>query len=269
MYKLVALDMDGTLLTSNKTISPRTKQAIQAAREQGVVVVLASGRPVDGMVRYLDELGMTSDQDYVLSYNASLVQRIASKEVIRKQILTGLDAKNIANLARELGCHVHAFSTEHGLITPADNYYTQHEAKINQISTTVMDFSELADDDEIIKVMLIDEPEVLSAVIAQLPAELYEQYTIVQSAPFFLEIMNPKSNKGTGVAMLAEHLGLEASQVICMGDAGNDSHMLEYAGLGVAMGNATDDVKALANHITASNDEDGVALVIEEFILNK
>ncbi|MGF1726873.1 sugar-phosphatase [Photobacterium nomapromontoriensis] len=269
MYRLVALDMDGTLLNSQKTISPRTKQAIQAAREQGVHVVLASGRPLEGMTNYLDELNMHSEDDYVLSYNASLVQRVASKTVIRKQIMTGKDAKNIASLAHDLGTFVHAFSPVRGLITQQANPYTQHECDINGVSFTEFDFAELSDDEEIIKVMMIADPEVLNAAIPQLPADLYEQYTVVQSAPFFLELMNPNSNKGTGVAMLADHLGLDASQVICMGDAGNDHHMIDYAGLGVAMGNATDDIKAIANFVTDTNDNDGVAKVIEQFILNK
>lgn len=110
MYKLVALDMDGTLLNSQKAISPRTKQAIQAARDNGVQVVLASGRPLEGMTKYLDELGMTGENDYVLSYNASLVQRVESKTVIRKQIMTGRDAKNIASLASDFGTFIHAFT---------------------------------------------------------------------------------------------------------------------------------------------------------------
>lgn len=269
MYKLVALDMDGTLLNSQKEISMRTKQAINDAREQGVHVVLASGRPLEGMADYLAQLGMTSDDDYVLSYNASLVQRVQSKQVIRKQIMLGSDAKNIASLARDFGVHVHAFSPTRGLITPENNQYTQHESTINGVAITEIDFAELDNNEEIIKVMMVAEPEILSAAIAQLPSSLYEQYTIVQSAPFFLELLNPSSNKGAGVAMLAEHLNIKASEVICMGDAGNDHHMIQYAGLGVAMGNATEDTKALANHITDSNDNDGVAKVIEEFILNK
>ncbi|MGF1699410.1 sugar-phosphatase [Photobacterium makurazakiensis] len=269
MYKLVALDMDGTLLNSKKEISTRTKQAIQAAREQGVHVVLASGRPLEGMEKYLTELEMLTNNDYVLSYNASLVQQVESKTAIRKQIMKGSDAKNIASLANDFSTFVHAFSPERGLITPEDNTYTQHESEINGVETTVVDFTELTNDEEIIKVMMVAEPSILTAAIEQLPAELYEQYTIVQSAPFFLEFMNKNSNKGTGVAMLAEYLNLTADEVICMGDAGNDHHMIEYAGLGVAMENATEDTKALANHITASNDDDGVAKVIEQFILNK
>ncbi|RWX54579.1 sugar-phosphatase [Photobacterium chitinilyticum] len=267
MYKLVALDMDGTLLNSQKEISVRTKQAINDAREQGAHVVLASGRPLEGMADYLAQLGMTSNDDYVLSYNASLVQRVGNKEVIRKQIMKGSDAKNIASLSHDLGVFVHAFSPTRGLITPQNNTFTQHESTINGVEVTEIDFSELDNDEEIIKVMMVADSEILSAAIAQLPESLYEQYTIVQSAPFFLELLNPKSNKGAGVAMLAEHLNINPSEVICMGDAGNDHHMIEYAGLGVAMGNATEDTKALANHITDTNDNDGVAKVIEEFIL--
>ncbi|MGF1729113.1 sugar-phosphatase [Photobacterium kasasachensis] len=269
MYKLVALDMDGTLLNSQKEVSARTKQAIKDARAQGVHVVLASGRPLEGMADYLAQLGMTSNDDYVLSYNASLVQRVESREIIRKQIMKGSDAKNIASLSHDLGVFVHAFSPSRGLITPQNNTYTQHESTINGVEVTEIDFAELDNDEEIIKVMMVADPEVLSSAITQLPESLYQQYTIVQSAPFFLELLNPKSNKGAGVAMLAEHLGIDASEVICMGDAGNDHHMIKYAGLGVAMGNATEDTKALANHITSSNDDDGVALVIEEFILKK
>lgn len=269
MYKLVALDMDGTLLSSDGTISQENKAAISAARKQGVSIVLASGRPLEGMTWALNELDMTGNNDFVLSYNASLIQRVSTKEIIRSETLTGLDAKNIASLAHDLGVHVHAFTRRQGLITPENNYYTDHEAKINGLAITVEDFATLENDEEVMKVMMIDDPDRLSAAIAQLPKELYQRYTIVQSAPFFLEFMNPNSNKGVGVEALAEYLDIKQSEVICMGDAGNDHHMIEYAGLGVAMGNATKETKAIANFITDTNNNAGVAKVIQQFILDK
>lgn len=268
MYKLIALDMDGTLLNSDGVISEKNKQAITAARKQGVYVVLASGRPLEGMTWALNELNMTGDNDFVLSYNASLVQRVASKEIVRSQTLKGIDAKNIAAIARDLGVHVHAFSRRQGLITPEHNYYTDHEAKINGLTITVVDFAELDDNEEIMKVMIIDQPERLATAITHLSPALYQKYTVVQSAPFFLEFMNPNSNKGVGVKALADFLNIDQSEVIAMGDAGNDHHMLTYAGLGVAMGNATAETKAIANYITGTNDDSGVAQVIEKFILN-
>jgi len=269
MYKLVALDMDGTLLNSEKQISERTKQTIANARAQGTQVVLVSGRPTEGMMDYVEQLGMTGEDDYVLSYNASVVLKAKSGEIIRSRILKGSDAKNLASLAHDLGVHVHAFTARQGLITPKQNYYTTHEATVNGLPVSEVDFATLDDDEAVMKVMMIDEPERLSAAINNMPAIATEQYTMVQSAPFFLEFLNPNSNKGAGVGMLAEHLGIDASEVIGMGDAGNDKHLIEYAGLGIAMGNATDDIKAIANHITASNDEDGVAIAIEKFVLGE
>lgn len=268
MYKLIALDMDGTLLNSQGAISPRNKQAILAAIAQGTRVVLASGRPLEGMNWALEELGMTGKDDYVACYNGSLVYQVGDKKLLRSQTLTGADAKQLAKLATELGVHVHAFSLKAGLITPKHNYYTDHEAEINGLSITEVDFSTLSDDEAMLKIMMIDEPEKLSAAIAQLPAVIYQQYNIMQSAPFFLEFLHTNSHKGIGVKAIADHFGIHADEVICMGDAGNDKQMLEYAGLGVAMANASDDIKAIADHITVSNDDDGVALVIEEFVLN-
>lgn len=269
MYKLIALDMDGTLLNSEGAISPRNKQAILAAIAQGTRVVLASGRPLEGMSWALEELGMTGKEDYVACYNGSLVYKVEDKALLRSQTVTGLDAKNLANLANKLGVHVHAFSLKAGLITPKHNYYTDHEAKINGLSITEVDFNTLSDDEEILKVMMIDEPEKLTAAIAQLPTPVRQQYNILQSAPFFLEFLHTDSHKGIAVKAIAEQFDIKADEVVCMGDAGNDKQMLEYAGLGVAMDNASDDIKAIANHITANHNDDGVALVIEEFVLNQ
>ncbi|MBL0514733.1 MULTISPECIES: sugar-phosphatase [Aeromonas] len=268
MYKLIALDMDGTLLNPQGQITPRTHAAIAAARDQGVTVVLTSGRPLEGMTPYLAELGLTGQDDYVICYNGALVQQVADQRILRSQLLTGSDASAIAHLASELGVNVHGFSVRQGLISPRVSTYTEHESRLIKMPINLVDFATLPADEQIMKVMMIDPEPQLSRAIAQLPAELYERYTVVRSSPYFLEFMNKRSNKGTGVAALAEHLGLDASRVIAVGDAGNDRHMIEYAGLGVAMGNATDEIKALAQHTTARNDEDGVARVIEQFILN-
>jgi Cof subfamily protein (haloacid dehalogenase superfamily) len=131
-----------------------------------------------------------------------------------------------------------------------------------------MNFDALEDDHGIIKAMMVAEPSKLTEVIAALPAELKEEFTVVQSAPFFLEFLNPSSNKGIGVSAIAEYLGIKAEEVICMGDAENDHHMLEYAGLGIAMANAMEETKRIANYIAESNDDHGVAKSIEKFVLN-
>ena len=269
MYKLVAIDMDGTLLREDKTISERTKKAIQSAREKDVTVVLATGRPIEGVSRYLEELNMYTDKDYVLSYNGALVQKTLSKEVIGKIALTGEDLHYLKKLSDELKVNIHAFSETKGLITPKNSKYTEVEASINNIDIHEINFDTISKDEVIVKIMMIDEPEILGPAIENLPKEVFEKYTVVRSTPYFLEFLNKEVNKGVGVEMLAKHLGVKQEEVITFGDAGNDLHMIEYAGLGVAMANAFDEVKEAANYITDSNENDGVAKAIEKFILDK
>lgn len=267
MYKLIALDMDGTLLREDKTVSQRTKDALKAARDKGVTVVLATGRPIEGVHRYLEELDMLGENDYVLSYNGSLVQKTKNKEIISKRTLKGSDATYLYNLSKELKVNIHSFSENEGLITPKSNKYTLVEADINGINFKEFNFDNIDAEDNMIKIMMIDEPEILQRAVDNLPKELYDKYTVVRSAPFFLEFLNKEANKGTGVELLAQHLEVKREEIITMGDAGNDLHMIEYAGLGVAMGNAFEEVKKVANYITDTNENDGVAKVIEKFVL--
>ncbi|MFM2484734.1 Cof-type HAD-IIB family hydrolase [Celerinatantimonas yamalensis] len=269
MYRLIALDIDGTTLNSNHQISSRTIQAIHAAQAAGVVVVLASGRPVEGILMHLKTLELDQDGQFVISYNGALVQQLGSTLVLGNHQLTGRDAKRIGTMAQELNVHTHAFSLQRGLITPKLSHYTEHEAFMNEITCTTLNYDQLDDDEPMVKVMMIDEADLLQKAVNRLPVTWHQDFSVLRSAPYFLEFMHPSANKGAGVAALAEHLNIAREQVICVGDAGNDHHMLRWAGLGVAMGNADEQTKALADCVTATNDEDGVAQVIERFVLNQ
>jgi len=264
MIKLIALDMDGTLLNNDKKISERNQHAIQCARDAGIKVVLASGRPPQGLQQFLTQLQLTSNDDFCVSYNGSLVQRVGSGEILHQTSLKGTDIKMVFALSQQLGVSIHAFSVKQGLITHQHNQWTDVEAAINGISATEVDFTTLADDDDFIKVMLVADKARLTEAIAQLPAPLKANYTVVRSADIFLEVLHPASNKGIAIEKLCQVLGLSAQQVMCVGDAENDHAMLTFAGLAVAMENADDNTKAIADHITASNHQDGVALAIEE-----
>lgn len=267
MYKIVGLDLDGTLLNEEKEITSYTKDVLKKARELGVYTVLASGRPLSGMVRYLEELDLKSENDYVLAFNGSLVQNVKTKEIISYNMITGQDLLDLYELSQKLNVNIHAF-TKTKLITPKISEFTELEAKINGLEIHVTDFNGILPDDDIIKVMFIDEPSILQAAIDKLDKGLYEKYTVVRSAPFFLEFLHKSANKGCGLESLANYLGIKQEEVMSFGDAGNDMHMIKYAGKGVAMGNAFDEIKEIANYITKTNDEDGVAYAIEKFILN-
>ena len=266
MYKIIALDMDGTLLNDDKIITVETKKSLMRAREKGIKVVLSSGRPKDGLIKYLNELELMQDDEYVLSYNGCLVQEAKSGKIIYEVGLKGTDLHYMYTLSREFNVNIHAFSEKHGLITPKMSKYTEVEASLNGIEATIIDFFDIPEDENIIKIMLVDEEEILDAAITRLPREAYDKYNIVKSAPYFLEIINKNGNKGEGLKALADYLGVKREEVMAFGDAGNDKEMIEYAGLGVAMENAMEEVKKVADYITCNNNEDGVAKVINRFI---
>ncbi|MFD3155801.1 sugar-phosphatase [Haloimpatiens sp. FM7330] len=266
MFKLIALDMDGTLLKEDKTISNKTFEAIQNAKEKGVKVVLSTGRPVLGIKKYLQHLNLINEDDFAVTYNGAVVQCTKSGQVIADNPLTFEDLHYLYNLSKELGINIHALTTN-TCITPKANKYSEYEATMNEIPLKVVDFDNIDENTKIVKVMFVDPEEILSKVIEKLPKDIYEKYTVVRSAPFFLEFLDKNVNKGFGVKLLAEKLNIKPEEVICVGDAGNDVHMIKYAGLGVAMDNASLDVKKQADYITLSNEEDGVAHVINKFIL--
>jgi hypothetical protein len=118
------------------------------------------------------------------------------------------------------------------------------------------------------KVMMIDEPEILQRAINQIPPEAFKRYTIMKSAEYYLELLSNQANKGEGVKALAEHLHLTADQVMAIGDQANDLAMINFAGTGVAMGNATDEIKAASQFVTKTNMEDGVAVAIQTLVLD-
>ncbi|MFU0823567.1 sugar-phosphatase [Clostridium sp.] len=267
MFKLIALDMDGTLLNEGKKISEENNIAIKKAKEKGVKVVLATGRPIKGIENYLNELDLISDEDYCITYNGSLVVNTGTNELLTQVLLKSEDVHYLYDLSKKLDIDIHALTTS-GCITPKLSEYTELEIRMNNIPFEEIDFNNIKDDTEIVKVMFVGEEKKLSAAIEKLPREVYKKYNVVRSAPYFLEFLDKNVSKATGVKALAEKLGINRSEIICVGDAGNDIDMIEYAGLGVAMGNAFSEVKKAANYITSSNEEDGVAHVINKFILD-
>lgn len=268
MYKLIALDMDGTLLNGEKKISEGNFKKIQEAKNNGKKVVIATGRPLLGIKKFLKELDLMSDEDYVIAFNGALVQSVGNGRVISKTTLSLNEYKELYTLSQKLGVHIHAL-TEKSVMTPVNNKYTGIEASINNIPIVELPVSEVNENETIVKVMMIDDPALLDEIIPQIPDAIKAKYTIVRSAPYFLEFLDKSVNKGVGVDAVAKELGLVAEQVICVGDAGNDIDMLKYAGLGVAMENAFDEVKEVAEYVTKSNEEDGVAHVIDKFMLGE
>lgn len=266
--KLIAIDMDGTLLLPDHTISPAVKEAIAAARERGVNVVLTTGRPYAGVENYLRELHMNQPGDYCITYNGALVQKAADGSAVAQTPLSYDDYRYLEQLSRDVGSHFHALDRTTLYTANRDiSRYTVHESFVATIPLVFCEAEKMDPNMTFLKVMMIDEPEILDKAITRIPQEVKEKYTVLKSAPYFLEILDKRVTKGTGVKSLAEALNIKPEEVMAIGDQENDIAMLEYAGVGVAMENAIGSVKEVANFVTKTNLEDGVAYAIEKFVL--
>lgn len=265
--KLVAIDIDGTLLNSQQEITSEVFSAIQDAKKAGIKIVIATGRPISGVRAILDQLNLTEPGDYVITFNGGLIQDAATGEDIVKDTLTYDDYLDIELAARRLHLPMHA-STKKGIYTANRNIgkYTVYESVL--VSSPIFYRTpEEMKQEEIIKAMMVDEPEILDAAIPLLPTSLTEKYMVAKSAPFYLEITPKTVNKGQAIIHLAEKLGLTMDQTMAIGDQENDRSMLEVVGAPVVMENGNSELKKIAKYITKSNDESGVAHALREWVL--
>lgn len=267
--KLVTIDIDGTLVNSQKEITPAVYEAIQKAKQAGVKIVITTGRPISGVQKLLKQLQLTEPDDMVITFNGGLVQETATGLDIIKDTLSYEDYLDIELLSRKLELPMHA-STKEGMYTANRNIgkYTTYEAQLVDAELFYRTPEEMADK-EIIKIMLVAEPEQLDQAIPLIPQEFYERFNIGKSAPFYLEITPKTASKGQAIRKLATKLGLTLDQIMGIGDEENDRSMLEVVGVPVVMENGNPELKKIATHITKSNDEDGVAYALEQWVLKK
>lgn len=269
--KLVAIDIDGTLINDKHQITPEVKDAVQQAKEQGIKIVIATGRPLPGVKDILDELNLNEEGDYVITYNGSLAQETATGKEHVRYGLSYDDYLEIDMLARKLNVHMHTTTSERIYTSNRDiSPYTIHEAYLVKMPLSYRTQEEMTMDLDIAKIMFIDEPDYLKEVIAKIPEWFKEKYMTVQSSPFFYEILNKNAGKGAALRALAKELEIDMSETMAIGDEENDLTMLEAAGLAIAMGNATNPkVLAACDYQTASNNEHGVAKALWDFVLEK
>ena len=265
--KLVAIDIDGTLVNNNREITPEVFDAIQKAKAAGVKIVIATGRPLLGVKNILESLNLLDAGDYVITYNGALVQATATGEAFIDEPLTYDDYLDIEMESRRLKTPLHSI-TMSTIYTHNRNIskYSINEAYITGLPLKYRTAEEMAKH-EIIKMMYIDEPEKLDETITKLPQRFKERYTIVKSTPFYLEILNKNASKGLAVQHLAEKLGFSHEETMAIGDEENDRSMLEAVGNPVVMANGNPELKKIAKYITKSNEASGVAHAINEWVL--
>lgn len=263
-YKLIALDLDGTLKNSNNEITEKTRNALIQAQERGVKVVLASGRPTPGLRHEAKALELEKYEGYILSFNGARVVDVKTGKTIYEQTLTIDEAKSAYDRAKEF--HLACMTYEDDIIVTEDidDEYVCEESRINDIQKVKVESFKNNLKDPIHKVLLTGKPEYVASIEEEFKKPFGDGLSIYRSAPFFIEIMAKGIDKATSLDRLAKSLGIQQEEVMAFGDGYNDLSMIEYAGLGVAMANAVDEVKKRANMITLSNDEDGIAYILSK-----
>lgn len=265
--KLIAIDLDGTLLNDRKQLTDQNIAAINAASKIGVNVVLCTGRPITGIQRYLKQLDLQNEHEYAITYNGALAQNLNGETLI-KHTLKFEDYLEIERFSRQVGVHFHIDGKNH-IYTANKNIspFTVGESFLVEMGLRYRAVDEMDPTLEIPKAMFIDEPKILGKAHDQIIEKFGSDFSIAQSEPYFIELMPKNVSKGNAVRELAARLNLQMGQVMAIGDQGNDLSMVKAAGLGVAMENGIDAVKDAAQFITATNNESGVALAIKKFVL--
>lgn len=265
-YDLIAIDIDGTLIDPYRKITKPVFDAIQRVVKAGGKIVLCTGRPFPGAEGYMKELGLTREGDYIITYHGALAQRTDTGEIMVNHQLSHDDMMKWHDLAKEHGSNFQAVRND-GVYSEQVDFTPKalDEPYLNNMSLRVRTLSELDKDMGFSKLMMNNTEEVTQTLVDNVPAEYRKEYTITRSGPDAMEVLNIEADKGHALRELAEVLDIPSERVMAIGDFENDLGMLEFAGLGVAMGNAVAEVKDIADVITGTNAEHGVAQAIDNF----
>ncbi len=261
-YRLIAMDLDGTLNNDEKVITPVTRQILQKAQQQGIRLALASARPSPGLYKERDILEMQNYGGILMSYNGGRIVDAATGGVLFETAMDIAQTKAVLRFLETLPVTPILDDGKQFYVTDASGYKVDYECRNNHmVCTEVENLAEFLNFAPI-KILMSVLPEQLKAVQQRIADFLPGELTVVQTAPFYLEVIPKRINKGQGIRDICRTLGISPAEVIAFGDAENDIPMLRAAGMGIAMGNAAEPVKDAADAVTLSNNEDGIAAAL-------
>ncbi|BAK20789.1 Cof-type HAD-IIB family hydrolase [Melissococcus plutonius] len=266
MIKLIAIDLDGTLLNDKKKISIKNKETIARAKALGIKIVICTGRPLKAMEHYLEELNLLEETDYCITFNGGLVQKTSNGEIIKKALLPLKAINEVYLLAISLNLPFDVLSDHEVLQLPSSPEHPSIYNKLNNTLTfTPAVLNELTNDRIYNKIVMATAADYLDRQIKQIPHEYYDHFEIIKTRKNLLEFMPKGITKAYGLSLLADELMIKSEEIMAIGDEENDLPMIHYAGIGVAMENAVSKVRSAADIITTTNEKDGVASAIENY----
>ena len=263
--KLVALDLDDTLLDPNLKISEESIRLIQEVRKRGVRITISTGRMYPSALPYALQLGIDVP---IITYQGACVKNSLSEEVLYFKPVPPKLAHEVIQFFQSSGVHCHSYFGDCLVmesLTEEGGFYS----RLAGVEATIVDdLLGSLETSAALKIMAIsnDEPKLL-VLEEQLKFKYGAKLHITRSKPYFLEVMHPEADKAKALEVIARHYRIDQQDVMAIGDSYNDIEMLQWAGVGVAMGNAHESVKDAADFVTSSNEEDGVAQALRRFIL--
>lgn len=269
MIKLIAVDMDDTLLDKDKRISPANIAAIQQAANAGVKIVLCTGRILSGVKPYFEQLGLSADQEYVIINNGCAVHQTSDWRLVESEALTTQEITYLADFAQKGKLPLTLCDVEHYYVVE-DEANSEIVADCQNIflQPRTIALKDIATHDQpFFLAKFVGNENFVAAFKDKHDQQLSQDFNTVLSQPTIYECLPKGVSKATGLKKLAARLNILPEEIMAIGDGNNDLEMFAFAGLSIAMDNASDAVKAAADHITTSHQEDGVAHAIERFVL--
>lgn len=263
--RLVATDLDDTLLRDDWTLSERVIQTIRKAREQGVQVTFATGRMPASTRPYVEQLGLDVP---IITYNGAMIQEALSGEVLYRKVIPVVTAREIVDWLLNQNVHLHVYRKDQVFVQKLNDWSKEY-GRVTRVPVEETNLAKLLEheDEGIEKIILFGDSKELESWGVEIREKFTGRVHLTRSKPHFLELIHPEINKGVALLALAKRLGINQDEIMAIGDNLNDIEMIRSAGLGVAIGNARQEVKEAADVITTSNQEDGVAQAIEKYVL--
>ncbi|MDD2436124.1 MAG: Cof-type HAD-IIB family hydrolase [Massilibacteroides sp.] len=267
-YKLLVLDVDGTLLNNEKELSKQTLATLLKVQQMGVRIVLASGRSTFGLQHLIEKLELKNNGGYVLAYNGGQIIDVKNNEVLFEKRINPKMIPYLERKAQKNGFGIFTYYKNQLFTTNPKNNHIQEEAQLNQMEIVAVDNLSAATDFAPCKCVLVsDNEQALIQLKDHWRKRLSGVLDVYRSEPFFLEVVPEFIDKGNTLGVLIEKLGIGAEEVMAIGDGRRDFSMIQMAGLGIAMGNAQKSIQACADYVTDTNDNDGVAVAVQKFII--
>lgn len=264
-YRAIALDLDGTLTNHEKVVTPKTREALLQASAKGAVIILASGRPTYGIEPVAECLELNKQGGYILSYNGGNIVNAKTGEKLFSQFLPDEVIPELYAYAKEHGHALLGYAGNEIITEMPDDQYVKEESRINKMNIRKVDNLFESLEPHPTKLLMTGDPTLMLKAEEELVEKLGDRMDIFRSAPFFLELVPKGIDKAKSLTRLLTKINLTPADLIAFGDGYNDLSMLKLAGMGVAMENAAPEVRAEADYVTLSNEEDGVAAALEHF----